>query len=116
MTAKSITTFPVLDRDDCIEIRDLGVFEFRGIKMTVEIEAFSESEEGLIENDYDFGTADLHLQPVEGEFSSELIHDTDLETALQTFMVATLEGESDVSWGESGAQSKDLLAFGRNGW
>ena len=120
MTIKSFDQFPRLDQDDCYDIRDLGQITCAGITMSVEMEAFSETEEGMVENDYDASSADIHLKSIDGTDLSEFYDSTDLRLLLlrelQEFLENTITGETDVTWGESGAQSEDSLSFGRNGW
>lgn len=121
MSIKPFKDLELEYRDECIEIRKLGQITVQGITMNAEMEAFSESEDGEIQNDYDASSADIHLKATDATNLAERFFDnTDtrlhLLQELQVFMENAVEGETDVSWGESGAQSFDQLSFGRNGW
>lgn len=117
----SFSTFPIMEQDDCIIIRAIGTFISKGVRLNVEMEAFSENEEGLKDDDYCSVFADIHVTSPDGVnlmdiFANDTISRDVLLEDLKAFLEATVDGRSDVGWGESGAQSAKLLAFGRNGW
>ena len=118
---KPISSFEVIDCDPETTILDLGTLTYDGVRMDVELHAFAgDDEKPFI---YDFRSADIMLIRKDGTTSAQwrnLLDETyatdGLVSALQEFMAANVEGESNVCWGESGAQNSDNLAFGRNGW
>lgn len=119
--AQKIETFEILEGDDFIEVRSLGELTYKGVTMTVELHAFMDEEDGVFE--FDYAGADLALcrnEDTTNEAWGEILDETYMEggilAALQSFMEETVEGESNVTWGESGAQNSENLMFGRNYW
>ncbi|MBV6635489.1 MAG: hypothetical protein KI788_06265, partial [Mameliella sp.] len=108
----------IIDQDDHYVILDLGNIAAAGVTLGVELHAFSESEQGEANDDYDLAAADVFVGPRNpGEVDMlEMFDGDDLIEPLKAHLTASLPGPSNVGLGESGAQSPEQRAYGRNGW
>ena len=118
MTELYKTGHKIIEQDDNHVILDLGNITAAGVTLGVELHAFSESEQGEANDDYDLSTADVFVGPRNsGEVDMlEMFDGDDLIEPLKALLTASLPGPSNVRLGESGMQAPEHRFYGRNGW
>lgn len=105
---KPVSDFPIVSSNDDNCTLNLGMFSFQGEDYRLELEAFS-NDGG---DTYDFHNADIVL---DGLNMTRWHNSEELRAALEAYLRALIEGETNLTWATNGTQCYYILSFGRNG-